>query len=345
MEETIEKTDTTEKKPARFLSIRVKLLVGFTLIFTLVFALAYYWFYTYATQVAMNQISDDLVNTLQATAAGLDGDAMVALAETGQPNAAGFSNDPRYIQRLDYLDSIHRIEPRAWPYSYVKGTEPNQVIFVADLWARYDITRAGHFLEKYTSEGPMYDGLTSLQVDTNPYTDQWGSWISAWMPVKDSNGNDVGGVGIDFRADYVFQVQKGIRDSVVVAFTVTYLALFVLVYLASRAIASPIVTLTEIAERIGEGDYEQDLSHLTRTRFPDEIAKLASVFEIMVGKVYQREQSLRREVEELRIMIDESKKKEQVQEIVDSEFFVDLKERAREMRNRSHKRPDEPKGK
>jgi methyl-accepting chemotaxis protein len=336
--------DSADKnKRTMFLSIRVKLLVGFTLIFTLVFALAYYWFYTYATQVAKNQIRDDLVNTLNATADGLDGDTLVALAQTGKPNAAGFSDDPRYVQELDYLDYIHKIEPRAWPYTYVKGTGPLEVIFVADLWARYDPARAGKFLEPYTTEGPMYDGLTALNYDMTPYTDQWGSWVSAWMPVKDSKGNDVGGIGIDFRADYVFQVQKGIRDSVVGAFAVTYLALFVLVYLVSRAIASPIGTLTEIAERIGEGDYEQDLSHLTATRFPDEIAKLASVFEIMVGKVYQREQSLRREVEELRIMIDESKKKEQVQEIVDSEFFVDLKERAREMRNRSHKRPEEPK--
>ena len=53
--------------------------------------------------------------------------------------------------------------------------------------------------------------------------------------------------------------------------------------------------------------------------------KLASVFELMVSKVYTREQSLRARVAQLEIMIDRSKLETQVKEIVESDFFQDLR--------------------
>jgi methyl-accepting chemotaxis protein len=173
------------------------------------------------------------------------------------------------------------------------------------------------------------------QEGFNTYTDEWGRWVSAYAPVFDASGNAVAAVGVDFEADYIDQVQSGIREKVVLAFLVTYGSLFVLIYLFSGALTQPIRSLTSTAELIGEGDYEQDFEQLTKDRFPDEIDTLAQVFQIMVGKVYQREQSLKRKVEELQIIVDERKKQEQVEEIADSDFFRDLQQRAKEIRSRS----------
>ena len=53
----------------------------------------------------------------------------------------------------------------------------------------------------------------------------------------------------------------------------------------------------------------------------------------MIYKVYTREQSLRKQVEQLKIMIDDSKRKKQVEEIVESEFFQDLKTKAQKIRD------------
>jgi nitrogen fixation/metabolism regulation signal transduction histidine kinase len=99
----------------------------------------------------------------------------------------------------------------------------------------------------------------------------------------------------------------------------------------------PITTLASAAEKIGEGDYEQDIQEMSIGPFRDELTILADVFEIMISKVYQREQTLRRRVEDLQIMVDEQKKVEQVSEIVESEFFQDLRAKAKAMRERSEK--------
>ena len=333
------------ERGSRFISLQVKLLVGFTLLFTAVFAVAFYWFYNFASGMALQRIQEDLTDTLMAAAEGVDAERFVALAKEGVPRQDGYTDDPRYWEHVNWLVTVNKIEPRAQVYTYVRGKEKNQVLFVGSIGAVADPPWGVKFLEPYTSTGSLIRGLdgTTYRSNFKPYEDKWGRWVSGYTPIKSKQGELVGGLGIDFRADYVYEVQQAIRDRVWIAFGITYATLFILVFLVSRTLTRPIVALTRTAERIGEGDYEQDLSYLTKGRFSDEIGTLARVFSIMVGKVYQREQKLIRQVEELKIEIDEVKRKKQVSEIVESDFFQDLRAKAREMRDRGrHPAQDAP---
>ncbi|MEZ4610000.1 MAG: hypothetical protein R2838_07085 [Caldilineaceae bacterium] len=60
-------------QPAPFLSLRIKLVLGFTLVFNAVFVLTFIWFYSFASNSATNQIRADLVDTLNGALAGIDG--------------------------------------------------------------------------------------------------------------------------------------------------------------------------------------------------------------------------------------------------------------------------------
>jgi DNA repair ATPase RecN len=68
----------------------------------------------------------------------------------------------------------------------------------------------------------------------------------------------------------------------------------------------------------------------------DALGQLARVFQRMATEVYSREQRLKQEVQQLRIEIDQVKMAEQVAQITDSDFFVDLQRKA------SRLRPDRP---
>ncbi len=373
----IEKKDTEEKKVRKphFFSLRWKLLIGFTLLFSIVFALAFYWFFTFATQQAVTRIRADLLDVLQGASDYVDGDTLASVAQDGVPSPAGqawldyanadeegtpeaetllaaalenygkgtqtgFSDDPRYQKLMDQLQLIHSIEPRAWPYIYVEAEGERRITYIADLWARYDPSKATPFMFTKSSKR-SYNGLNELTLrldDKNqfsPYSDSWGSWISAYQPVKNSSGELVGAIGIDFEANYVQEVQNAIRDRVLVAFVLTYTALFLLVFLVSRTLTRPIQRLTVSAERLGEGDYNQDMAKYTPPgMIRDEIARLADIFTVMAAKVYQREQTLRKQVERLKIEIDEAKKLKQVSEIADTDFFRELRTKAQEMRKR-----------
>jgi CRP/FNR family transcriptional regulator, cyclic AMP receptor protein len=67
----------------------------------------------------------------------------------------------------------------------------------------------------------------------------------------------------------------------------------------------------------------------------DALGQLARVFQRMVREVYAREQSLKQQVAELRIEIDEVKKTQQVAEITDTDYFQRLQEKAQAFRRRS----------
>jgi len=324
----------TERR-TRFISLRVKLLVGFTLLFSIVFAVAFYWFYSFATDQAMRRIEEDMVDTLNAATAGVDGDEFISLAREGEPRDDGLTDDPRYWRHLDWLETVHGIEPRAFPYTYVKGDKPNEVLFIGDILVITDPENAAGFREPYVSEGEMPQGFSGLWEFLEPYEDKWGSWVSAYAPIKNSAGESVGAMGVDFKADYVRWVQQSIIDKVVVAFAITYTTLFVLVFLISGALTRPIITLTTVAEQVAEGDYDQSVSALYSGTLRDEVATLSQVFEMMVGKVRQREESLKRQVQELRIEIDQVKKARQVAEITETEYFQDLREHAARMRKRT----------
>jgi DNA-binding response OmpR family regulator len=66
----------------------------------------------------------------------------------------------------------------------------------------------------------------------------------------------------------------------------------------------------------------------------DELGQLARVFQRMAREVHTREQRLRQQVAALHIEIDEVKKTKQVTEITESDFFLDLQQKAQRLRSR-----------
>lgn len=380
-----EANQTTGKKKAghsegkRFVSIRWKVLIGFTVLFSIVYALALQGFTDLAVTAATNQIQADLTQTMEGIAKQVDVDLLLELAATGEPNADGFSDDPRFIEFLDFLQANKTTEPDAWPYLYIAGEEENQIIAVVDLWARYEPDNSFLFMDVYTTRSGfiitglteqtyravdhpivqdiknyasqnfeesnpfLYEKLTAFgtwltdsgilpQREFGTYGDQFGRWASGYMPLVDDAGNPVAAIGVDFEADYVNEVRNEVSTDVRNAFLIAYPVLLLIMVFITTVFTRPLIDLTAAAERTGEGDYTVDFSDLRDQRLQDEIGVLAGVFEVMVGKVQKREQSLKAQVAQLKIEIDEVKKQSEVAEIVDSDFFRDLKSRATDLR-------------
>ena len=331
--------ENAPKKRIYNISLRVKLLIGFTFLFSLVFAIAFYWFYNFATDMAMNKISDELTSIITGTASQLNVDEFQAIVNEAQPNAAGYSDDPRFWDHVHFLRTIKlSVNPNMGIYTYIKGDLPNEVIFIGSSGAEVGsgVKFREHFVPTFRPDTIM-TGLHETNILLNSYPDDWGKWISGYTPIINSQGEYVGGLGADYPATYVQDVRKAIQDKIVIAFAITYITIFIFVFYISRTLTRPITSLTRLAEQIGEGHYENtnELDQLSKGRITDEIGTLARVFAIMVSKVYQREQTLRLQVEQLKIEIDQVKQQKQVSEIVETDFFKDLVDKANTIRNRS----------
>lgn len=325
-----------------FVSLRFKLLFGFTLLFFVVFAIAFAWFYSFASSVAEERIRTDLNNALVATAAGIDGDEFLALYNEGERNADGYSDDPRYWDIARWLNTVHVLDQRSWAYTYVEGDEPAEVVYVASAGALEDPPWGVGFKDtEITTSGSMQAGLVEPTTFLNrPYEWEGQTWVSGYAPITNSDGDVVGGLGIDYNFDYVIGVRNSVRDRAIPAFIIAYVSLFVLIWLVSNWFTRPIIGLTKVAERIGEGDYSVNASELTDSRFPDELSSLSRVFRSMTNKVEKREEQLKTRVAELEISLDMKKRDAQVAEIVDTDFFQDLQSKAKEMRSRKGRRSE-----
>lgn len=100
-----------------------------------------------------------------------------------------------------------------------------------------------------------------------------------------------------------------------------------------------VASLTNAAAAIEQGQFDRASLAGVAAR-DDELGRLARVFDRMAAEVASREKQLRKEVERLKVEIDEARKKEQVAEITETSYFQDLQQKAASLRRRMRKGED-----
>jgi signal transduction histidine kinase len=307
-------------------SLRWKIALIFSILFSAAFLLALEVVTSQVTREADQQIKTDLTQALEGAASGVNVEMLISLAENGKPNAQGFSDDPRYISLLNWLDTIHTAEPDAWPYLYIPAEKEGHIYFVVDLYARYDKDSSSAFMELYKSnsgyiligleeqiyravDSPLVNTLKNWsrsingrsettdswlaaalwrlaewltesniapQKDFGTYGDQFGRWASGYMPLLNSAGEKVAGIGVDFRADMINEIRGKVRSTIWNTFWITYVILLTIIILTSYKITKPIITLTKDATEIGDKNYPIFVSE-ARDKNRDEIDVLETV--------------------------------------------------------------------
>ncbi len=364
--ETVEVSEgvpTATTKTARRIGMRWKLLFAFGLGITIVFIAVAGWILRFSTNTANDRVRDTLRSLSVGGAEAVDAEdfaqlvSVPALPTAGDvyPSDAGqlagtsatadsvYPTDSLYWAHIDELVDIRRTNPEASPYSFYEdadgvvrfvgswgalGTdvgleEPAGALFQQDALDVLD-EAAREYLSR---------GLTDV-TEQPPYTDTLGSWIAVLTPIVDDEGSIVGGLGIDYPLEYIAEVRRNVIRVLYPAFAVAYLILLALVFYLSGWLTKRLARLSSATKRIADGDYDVDLSTAARARFPDEMTELASSFIVMTEKVGTRERDLTRQVQILKVEIDQKKREEAVSEIVDSDFFNDLTSKANAIRAR-----------
>jgi len=120
-------------------------------------------------------------------------------------------------------------------------------------------------------------------------------------------------------------------------------------FLLNKYVIQPVDVLSALAQKISvDENFSTDLESSSLqavTSRSDELGKLAQVFHKMAGDVYARTGKLKRQVQELTIKIDQIQRDEQVKEVVETEFFDELKKKAKKLRQDGNDETDVAKGK
>jgi len=117
---------------------------------------------------------------------------------------------------------------------------------------------------------------------TNIYTNQHGTWITAFAPIQNTAGKTVAALDVDFRANVYLEELAAVRRQFYLhSLAGAVLALAAGVFLA-RQITRPVGQLSRMAQRVVEGD----LTTPERIKSRDEIGLLGNVLHLMVERVH-----------------------------------------------------------
>ncbi|MFZ5857646.1 MAG: sensor histidine kinase [Chloroflexota bacterium] len=305
------------------INIRTKLLLVFMSVFTVFLLGVFLWFQRFSTQQMMNELQQNLIVSADTAASMINADQHTRLIESGE------SYDADYLEISEILELVRDSNPRLiTAYTAVKSSsgDPNELIFVVE--AEEDVLG-----EPYTSTSPeMIQAFDGPIADASLRTDEYGTTLSGYAPIVDEAGNTVAIVGVDMDASDILAMQRSVRTVSIVVFLITLAGVFAAATITSGAITKSLTRITDAARDL-ENDQPYNptlLDDLAKGR--DEIGILAHVFDEMAEKVYKRQEKLKQEVAALRIEIDQAKREKQVSDIVETDFFKDLKAKSTAMR-------------
>ncbi|MEY2754064.1 MAG: hypothetical protein RJB65_422 [Actinomycetota bacterium] len=342
--------------------MRWKLLMAFGLCFTAVFVVVAVWIVRFTTDTAASRLRSTLLGLSSGAAQTIDVENFRAVIEDVQPPVVGevypdnagtlagttataeseWPTDPRYWEHVNELVRIRSLDLQASPYTYAVDDDGN-LRFVGS-WGAIGYPVAGvdppdgarllQLVDEVVSPetaGYFSDGL-STPTEQPSYTDQYGTWISAYTPLYGDDGSVVGAVGVDYEASYVDDVRSRSIAILYPVLGVSYLVLVVLVVVLSGRLTQRLARLSAVTQRVAAGEYDVDLSSAAHSRWSDEMTELADSFQVMTEKVGTRERTLVREVAVLKVEIDQARRERAVAEIAETDFFANLTEKAAAMR-------------
>lgn len=322
----------------RFLSLRYKLLIPLMIFTFVMFVMGYFGALAYLKSAVSNAMNEDAGAIIGYMNECLNPDALQTIydeARTATPEQLKrIMSDPKYLEQEECLDSVGMFFD-AWIFTYYpvdentigvgvgmsEETEPSGeyslgYLITAEDDDDFDQYQLG-FEDVYIYDAPIYDST----ID---------SYFYGTTAILTSNGATAGGVAIYLDAEKTIAQMQVLINYLLLIFAVAFLLVIFLIFTIMKKSLAELDMLGAAARRVAEGDYSPIA--LKPRKADDEVSLLGALFNTMVANVEKREEKLQKQVEQLKIQIDSEKRKKDVDEIVESDFFKGLQERAEQAR-------------
>ncbi|MBN2053075.1 HAMP domain-containing protein [Candidatus Woesearchaeota archaeon] len=255
--------------------LQSKLVLSFLLMILMISGLTFFVTYHEVKNQIKDIIRSDLMNKANIIAMSINGD----LHESLNPGDEGTEG---YKQIQDILSNA-RERTDSITYIYTMRRTSTGVEFVVDA----DLGKGTPGEETYI--GYNYDdttpelllGFEHPDADREFATDNWGTFLSGYAPIKNSKGENVGLVGIDMRSDDVIKKQNFIGYTMFFMVGIAILIACLIIWLFSATIKKDIKKLNQAAEKISTGDMDVTID----VKRSDEIGELAESFSRMAASL------------------------------------------------------------
>ncbi|MCU0611601.1 MAG: diguanylate cyclase [Candidatus Eisenbacteria bacterium] len=252
------------------------------------------YFYMSAVRSLLHNLQQRLQNTAALMSQVLDADQIRAIRTDAD------ATRPEYLETLRLLRDLKQTNHDI-AFLYIMRLENERVYFVVDS----DETdrQAPPGLE-YAEAGKEFSpwlraGFNAASVDRRIVSDEWGSFMSGYAPIRNGLGEYL--VGVDMRADEVQAKLQQIRASGLVSLSCSLILAFLFSRLLSSHFIRPISMLVSRCHAIAEGKLDGRVESHTS----DELDILTQAFNTMSDRLSESREESRKASQALKRAKDE----------------------------------------
>ncbi|MBM3126197.1 MAG: GAF domain-containing protein [Chloroflexi bacterium] len=262
-------------QPQRF-SLRIKMILAFALVSLVVSGVASLGFYRTLQRQNLEGFRRRVLNAISIIELNQNGDEFT-MVDSAQ--------NPLYDKIRLQNTRIRDTDPD-FIYLYTMRRDAQGIFFVVDAGDPLDEGFSA-YAERYLEPSPFlvenWDSLPERDPIVEPavYTDEYGSFISAYAPIKTSDGKYVGVVGLDISADTIVAEQNLL---LVQSLSIMLLAVCLGIsigYFTGGILNRPLKELTDTTTRVSSGD----LTARAMLKTGDEVEQLGDSLNRMAERI------------------------------------------------------------
>lgn len=225
-----------------------------------------------------------------------------------------------------FLNDNDQLQIGLNPYSSGEGINPGDVLTHENMAA---------YFGEFEDDGPYVEELMRLglqepayEYDYFTYEDDQGGEIFfiGYEPIASRSGLIV----FVYAGDLVTQIDD-FQYLLFFSLLAGLVLLAIFLFIFTGRITASIRKLERVSESIASGEYDQTVLPKPGL-FDDEVMEMTRLIDDMAKKVYGRELKLVEQVTELKVFIDQDRRKEELEKVISSDFFQELQAKKRKMK-------------
>ncbi|KPL75291.1 hypothetical protein ADN00_13100 [Ornatilinea apprima] len=233
------------------LTIRRKLLLSYLILAALSGILFSAVFFNVSRAFVMRELKSRLAAVVTLAAQRMDGDLHKQLTQPEDINL------PVYQQLWDTANQVMQADPDLVYIYTMRQNAQGEVIFIVDPSMAVDINEF-QIGEVYENPSDLllaeFAGLNKTVVEEDLYTDEYGTFLSAYAPILRSDGSVDGVVGLDISAESIARNERQLLLVSLGIFFVTFLLTLLISNFMSHQITRPIPLLVKQMLEISQKD-------------------------------------------------------------------------------------------
>ena len=232
--------------------------------------------YKKASNSLTEQIRSNALNMADCISARLEESGCADVIATLQPGEEDSADYQAVLQELRLFYDHSGCE-----YVYTERAAGNEAVeFVVDS----DPEEPGLIGDEGEYEEAIASALNGTAMTGEPYTDEWGTHITAYSPIHGSGGSVVGVVGTDISMDWLNGQLAGIRNTVILICALAFVICMIVILFLVLTLRRQFVALNNKVVELGNGN--GDLTRKLDITSGDEMEVIAGNMNHFIGFIH-----------------------------------------------------------